>query len=369
MSQNFLASHYSIDDLRATARRRLPRPVFDFMEGGSETEVTLRRNLTAWDDHLLVPDCLSDVSGVDTTTELFGQKLAWPVICSPTGGSRLFHNDGEVAVARAACAMETLYCLSTASSITLERVAAAASGPKVFQLYVQDRDVMRETIERAQAANYCGLCVTIDSPQLGKRERDLRSGFQASPKFTAKFIAGFALHPFWVAQRIGKNAITIAHPMQRTLQPQPYQTLSWDDLDEIRRLWRGPLAVKGVMSVDDARRAVDAGVSVIFLSNHGGRQLDGAAAPLDVLPRIAEALGDRVDLVLDGGVRRGVHVMKALALGAKACSIGRPYLYGLAAGGEAGVSRALQILKTELVLAMQLAGRREIAAIDRSLLF
>ena len=369
MSQNFLARHHSIDDLRATARRRLPRPVFDFMDGGAETEVTLRRNLTAWDDHLLVPDCLADVSSVDTTTELFGQKLAWPVICSPTGGSRLFHNEGELAVTRAAAATGTLYCLSTAASISLERVSAAAPGPKVFQLYVQDREIMRETIARAQAAGYHGLCVTIDSPVVGKRERDLRSGFQPSPKFTAKFIAGFALHPLWVARRIGKNAITIAHPMQRSIPPQPYQALSWDDLDEIRRLWRGPLAVKGVMSVGDARRAADAGVSVIFLSNHGGRQLDGAAAPLDVLPRIADALGDRVDLVLDGGVRRGVHVVKALALGAKACAIGRPYLYGLAAGGEAGVTRALQILKTELVLAMQLAGRREIAAIDSTLLF
>ena len=369
MSQTFLTRHHSIDDLRATARRRLPRPVFDFLEGGAETEATLRRNLTAWDDYPLVPDCLVDVTNVDMTTELFGKKLGWPVICSPTGASRLFHNDGELAVARAAAATGTLYCLSTASSISLERVAAVSTGPKVFQLYVQDREIMRETIARAQAAGYDGLCVTIDSPALGKRERDLRSGFQASPKLTPRFITSFAPHPLWVARRVGRNAITVAHPMQRTFPPQPYPLLTWDDLDEIRRLWSGPLAVKGVMSVRDARRAADAGVSVIILSNHGGRQLDGAAAPIDVLPRIADALGDRVDLVVDGGVRRGVHVLKALALGAKACSIGRPYLYGLAAGGEAGVTRALQILKAEFVLAMQLAGRRQLADIDRNLLF
>ena len=369
MSKGLLKRAHSIDDLRATARRRLPRPVFDFLDGGAETEATLRRNLAAWDDYPLVPDYLADVTSIDTTTELFGQKLAWPVICSPTGASRLFHQDGELAVARAAAATDTLYCLSTMSTISLEAVAAETLGPKVFQLYARDREIMREMISRAQAAGYQALCVTVDAPSPGKRERDLRWGFQPSPKWNARSIASFATHPLWVANRVGRNAITVAHPTQRTSPPQSHPVLNWDDLDEIRRLWSGPLAVKGIMSVPDARRAADVGASVIIVSNHGGRQLDGAAAAIDVLPRIADAVGDRVELVLDGGVRRGVHVVKALALGAKACSIGRPYLYGLAAGGEAGVIRALKILRSELVLAMQLVGRRQLSDIDDSLLF
>ena len=369
---------HSIFDLRERARRRLPSPIFHVMDGGAETEVTLRRNTAAFDEVKLIPRCLVDVGCVNTATRIFGQDIQWPVYCSPTGGSRLFHPEGELAVARAAAQAGTLYGLSTASTYSIEEVAVASDGRKLFQLYIcKDRDLTRALIERARRSGYGALCVTVDTPVVGKWERDLRTGvFGPWRQWPLSTVMGFAQHPSWVLKRLGKGAMHSANfsgpngkpARDGILEEQLDPSISWKDIREVADWWGGPLALKGVMSADDARRAADTGVTAIIVSNHGGRQLDGAAATIEALPQIAGAVGDRLEVILDGGVRRGVHVLKALALGAKACSIGRPYLYGLSAGGEAGVAKALEILRTELVRAMQLAGCPDLASIDESLI-
>lgn len=356
---------HNTSDVREVARRRLPSPIFQMLEGGAEDETTLRRNTSAFDDQRLIPRCLVDVSAVNMATRVLGQDLRWPMLCAPTGASRLFHPDGELAVARAACESGALYCLSSASTCSLEEVAAASAGPKVLQLYVsKDRDITRALIERCKRARYAALCLTVDVPAAGKRERDLRSGFGTRPHWTLGSVLSFARHPQWVLRRVGKGALKLANTGTRAVAARTHldASVTWKDMREIADQWGGPFALKGVMSAEDARRAADAGVTAVIVSNHGGRQLDGAAASIEVLPEIVRAVGDRVEVILDGGIRRGVHVLKALALGAKACSIGRPYLYGLTAGGEAGVAKALNILRAELMLAMQLAGCADLRA-------
>jgi L-lactate dehydrogenase (cytochrome) len=373
-----LSRCHSIMDLRERARRRLPFPIFEFLDGASETEETARGNTAAFDDERLVPRCLVGVTAVNTRVRVLGQDLDWPVFCSPTGASRLFHPDGELAVARAASHAGTLYSLSTGSTYGLEEVAAASAGPKMFQVYIwKNRDLTLALIERARQVGFAALCVTVDVPAIGKRERDLRSGFSMPPKWSLQSASHFARHPGWLVSQMRRGRLTLpnldAGPARglvaqsqraaRELDP----ALTWRDIRAIADAWGGPLAIKGVMSADDAQRAVDTGATAVIVSNHGGRQLDGAAAPYEVLPEIARAVGDRAEVILDGGVRRGVHVLKALARGARACSVGRPYLYGLGAGGEAGVSRALEILRGELVLAMQLAGCADARCVDRAL--
>jgi L-lactate dehydrogenase (cytochrome) len=371
---------YNISDLRALARRRLPGPVFDFLDGGAEDESTLRWNTEAFDRLRLAPNCLADSTALDTRTRVLGREIAWPLICSPTGASRLFHPQGELAVARAAAAQGVFYTLSTAATYSLEAVAQAARGPKMFQIYVnKDRGVTRRQIERCKAAGYDALCLAADVPVVGKRERDLRSGFTIPPTLTLRSFAGFAAHPAWAWGQLSQGPLTYAN-----LEPQRNErgfvarskrlnagldpSVTWKDLGELIDLWGGPFALKGVLSCDDAQRAADAGVSALILSNHGGRQLDGAAAPIEVLPRIAEAVGDRIEIIVEGGVRRGVHLLKALALGAKACAVGRPYLYGLSAGGEAGVARALEILRGEFETAAKLCGCVDMDSIDPRLI-
>jgi L-lactate dehydrogenase (cytochrome) len=369
---------YSILDLRDRARRRLPGAIFNMIDGAAETEATSRRNTIAFDEVTLIPRCLVDVGNVNTSIRVLGQELKWPVFCSPTGGSRFFHTDGELAVARAAAKAGTLYGLSTASTYSIEEVAAASDGPKMFQLYIcKDRQFTRTLVDRAKRSGYAALCVTVDTPVVGKYERDLRAGFSGSLRqWPPSTIMGFARHPQWVLKRLGKRARSLANfsdPQGKPADPAVFgeqldSSVTWRDIREIRDTWGGPLALKGVMSIDDARRASDMGVTAVIVSNHGGRQLDGAAATIEVLPEFVHAVGDRLEVILDGGVRRGVHVLKALACGAKACSIGRPYLYGLGAGGEAGVAKALEILRTELVRAMQLAGCPDLASIDGNLI-
>jgi L-lactate dehydrogenase (cytochrome) len=370
---------HNILDLRELARRRLPGPMFHWLDGAAETETTAERNISAFDDEKLIPRCLVDVASVSTSTRVLGQDIQWPVYCSPTGSSRFFHPDGELAVARAAAAAGTYYGLSVMSSFSLEDVAAASTGPKLFQLYIfKDRDVTREMIERCKRSGYHALCLTVDTAVPGKRERDLRTGLGVPPKLSMNLVAGFARHPGWllgqwrkgplslpnVAARTGSNSV-VAH--SRFFGEQLDPSVAWKDVREMIDLWGGPFALKGVMSADDARRAVDVGATAVIVSNHGGRQLDGAAAPIEVLPEIAKAVGHQIDVILDGGVRRGVHVLKALARGAKACSIGRPYLFGLSAGGEAGVTKALEILRTELIRAMRLSGCTDVRNIDESI--
>jgi L-lactate dehydrogenase (cytochrome) len=377
---NTLRDCYNVMDVRQCARRRLPRPVFDFLDGGAEGESTARRNTEAFDDETLVPKYLVDVSDVRTQTRILGQDVDWPVICAPTGASRLFHPDGELAVARAAARLGTLYSLATGSTYSIETVAAASEGPKIFQLYIyKDRGLTEELIDRCKGAKYSALCLTIDAPVSGKRERDLRCGFGVPPKWSLQNLMSFARCPGWVAGQLKRGPLSLANFVERVgcqrfvtqsqyLFEQLDSTVTWRDVRSFIDQWGGPFAIKGIMSSDDARRAADAGVSAVMVSNHGGRQLDGAAAAIEVLPQIVEAVGDQLEIILDGGVRRGVHVLKALALGANACSVGRPYLYGLGAAGEAGVHKALNILKSELVLAMRLSGCTDINTIDRTLL-
>jgi L-lactate dehydrogenase (cytochrome) len=366
---------HNISDLRQLARRRLPRPIFHYVDGAAEDEFTLRRNTSVFDDFQIIPRCLQDVSVVKTATRLLGQDIEWPVFCGPTGASRFCHPDGELAVARACASTRTLYCLSTMSTFALEDVSAAIAGPKMFQLYLfKDRSATRDLIERCKRSGYEALCLTVDTPVVGKRERDLRTGWGVPIQLSMRSVASFAQHPIWLAGQANKGRIsmpTVAAlsgtrsliAQTRYVGKQLDPTVTWKDVREIIELWRGPFAIKGIMSVDDAHRALDVGATAIIVSNHGGRQLDGAVAPIDVLPEISRAVGDALEVILDGGVRRGAHVFKALALGAKACSIGRPYLYGLSAGGQAGVTKALDILKSELVRAMQLCGCTDVSDI------
>lgn len=370
----------NIADLCMLARARLPQPVFDYLEGAAESEQTAVRNTAAFDDVALLPRCLVDVSTVQTKTKVLGLDVDWPLICSPAGAARIYHRHGELAVARAAERAGLLYALSTMSTYSLEEVASASSGPKLFQLYVfRDRGVSHALIERARAAGYKALCITVDCAVRGNREREMRSGLGIPMKLSLRGLAQFATHPGWFFQQSAKDALTMRNFLEyvgsnsivaqsQYIDSQMDPSVSWSDIETFQRQWDGPLAIKGIMSVEDARSAVQSGASAVIVSNHGGRQLDGTAAAVEALPAIAAAVGDKIDVILDGGVRRGIHILKALALGAKACSVGRPYLYGLAAGGEPGVDKALSMLKIELVRAMQLSGVADVRALPTTLI-
>jgi L-lactate dehydrogenase (cytochrome) len=375
-----LARCHSIADVRALARSRLPAPIFDFLDGAAESEHTANRNTSAFDQATLIPRCLVDVSSVKTATRVLGHDIEWPMICSPTGASRIFHPQGELAAACAAANAGAYYALSTNASVSLEDVASASTGPKLFQLYIfKDREMTRELIERCKRASYTAMCLTVDVPTMGKRERDLRSGFGIPIKPSVRLVASLVRRPGWLLGRLCDRALSMPNiaaragsenltAQMRHISEQLDPTVSWMDLREMIELWGGPFAIKGIMSVDDARRSADVGATAVMVSNHGGRQLDGAPAAIEMLPEIVAAIGDRIEVILDGGIRRGVHILKAMAMGATACSVGRPYLFGLSAGGEAGVTRALTILKTELVRAMQLTGCTDIRQVERAMI-
>jgi L-lactate dehydrogenase (cytochrome) len=371
-----LGKCHSISDLRWLAQRQLPSPIFNYLDGGAEEEITLRRNTAAFDDEMIIPRCLVDVTSVATKVNVLGQDLDWPVICSPAGSQRFYHADGELAAARAAARAGTLYSLAAMSSNTLEDVAAASAGPKMFQIFIfKDRDVTRDLIARCKKSGFKALCLTVDVSVRGKRERELRSGMGIPMNFSAASLASFALRPQWLYGLARKGPFSMptfaghagsTHIVAQTryFGSQLDASLTWKDVREFVELWGGPFAIKGLLSATDAQLARDVGASAVMVSNHGGRQLDGAVAPFDALPSIVKAVGNEIEVILDGGVRRGVHVLKALAHGAKACSVGRPYLFGLGAGGEAGVYQALQILKTELIRSMQLSGCTDVRNID-----
>lgn len=368
----------NISDLREVARRRLPYPVFDFLDGGAEDEMTLRENSAVFSRTKLIHRSLVDVSNVKTQTRVLGADLEWPFFCSPCGALRFYDPEGELAAARAAAKAGTMYGLSTAGSYSLEDVAAASNGPKLYQLYIyKDRDFTRQMIERCKSAGYTALCLTVDGTVPGNRERDLRNGWGIKIKLSVRSAIDFAMHPAWVGGYLSKGPITLPNIAAQTgsnkiaeqmawLGRQLTMNLTWKDLREFIELWNGPFAIKGVLSADDARRAADAGATAVILSNHGGRQLDCDASPFEVLPEVVKAVGDRVEVILDGGVRRGTHILKALALGAKACSSGRPWVYGLGAGGEEGAFKALTMLRTELIRDMRLLGCVDTAQLDES---
>lgn len=381
LSAFYLKRCQNIADLRRMAHWRVPAPMFHYMDGAAEDEITYRRNSSDFDHLEFLPRNLVDISEIDPSTTVMGQRIEFPVVLAPTGMSRLFHWEGERAVARAAARAGTVYSLSTVGTHSIEEVAACNTGPKWFQIYVfKDRGLVSEFIQRCRAAQYHALCLTIDLPITGKRERDFRTGMTLPPTFTLRSWLDFVLHPVWSATHVTSSPFSLANVAHRVqtvdsdnvetlmsyIGSQFDRTVTWDDAAAMVREWGGPFAVKGILTVDDAKRAVDIGATAIIVSNHGGRQLDHCPTPIDVLPEIVAAVGDRVEVILDGGVRRGTDVLKALALGARACMTGRCYLYGLGAGGEAGVDKALQILRDEIVRDMALLGTRNVKEITGS---
>ncbi len=371
---------YSVARLRALARRRLPRPIFDFSDGGAEDERTLRRNESAFEEIQLLPRPLEGAATRDLSLELFGHRLELPVIIGPTGLSGLFWPDGERAAARAAAAAGTAFCLSHGSVCTIEELAAVGVSPRWMQVFVyRDRGFTQEFVERAQAAGYHGLVVTIDNQILGHRERDTRNGFTIPPRFRAADLAAMALKLPWLlamGPRLGQITFgnyqregeatdikALAARMTEMLDP----SLSWRDLDWLRGLWKGPLIVKGVLHPAEAAEAVARGADGLVVSNHGGRQLDGAASSIEALPGVVAAVEGRAPVLIDGGLRRGGDVVRALALGATACLIGRPQLWALAVAGEAGVAHVLDIFRREIDRAMGLCGVTDLAGLGPDL--
>jgi L-lactate dehydrogenase (cytochrome) len=370
-----------IEDLRQAARRRLPRVVFDYIDGGAEAETTLTENCRAFDRIALRPKSAVAIPGVDISTTVLGTPLNVPFILAPIGSSRLFYPHAEEHAARAAGAAGTVYTLSTLSGTRLEDVKAATPGQAWYQLYlVGGRDVATAAIERARTAGYSALVVTIDTPVAGMRERDVRNGMKAlvdgrlGPMLP--FLAQFAVRPAWVAGFLSDGGLmSFPNVVLADKGAMPYadvgaalaqSVVSWSDFKWIHDVWKGPIVVKGVHTADDGRRAVDEGAQAIVVSNHGGRQLDGVAATIRVLPEVAAAVGDRVEVLMDGGIRRGSDIVKAMCLGARAVLIGRAYTYGLAAAGEEGVTRAINILRDELLRTLALLGCPSLRELDQS---
>jgi L-lactate dehydrogenase (cytochrome) len=359
-----LSRALTIADLRALARRRTPKAAFDYTDGGAEAETSLRRAREAFLRVEFQPRVLRDVSAVDTTTSVLGRPSALPLAFAPTGFTRMMQHEGERAVVRVAEAVGIPYALSTLGTTSIEDVAAAAPGArKWFQLYVwRDRGAGKELVERAQAAGYEALMLTVDVPVAGARLRDARNGLTIPPSLTLRTVLDAATHPAWwfnllsteplVFASLTSSEGTVAELINRMFDP----SLTVRDVEWLRETWSGPLIVKGIQHVDDARMVVDAGVDALVVSNHGGRQLDRAPTPLEVLPAVVEAVGDRAEVLLDGGVRSGADVVAAVALGARACLVGRAYLYGLMAGGERGVRRSVDILAVEIARTLQLLG-------------
>src|SRR5262245_35362416 len=361
----------NIADLRRLARRRLPRSVFDYIDGAAEAEITLRENCRAFEQVALRPRSAVATPVCDLRTTVLGTTLELPFLLAPVGSSRMFYPRGEEAAARAAGEAGTGYILSTLSGTRLEDVKAATRGPAWYQVYlVGGGEVASSALRRARAAGFSAIAVTIDTPVSGLRERDVRNDVSrlVSRRFwsTVRALPGLAAHPRWVAGFLADGGLMSFPNVELPgVGPMPYadvgvaleqSMVSWDDLRWIRDVWRGPIVIKGVHTADDARHAMDAGADAIVVSNHGGRQLDGVAPTLRVLPEVLEAVAGRVEVLLDGGIRRGSDIVKALAMGARAVLVGRAYAYGLAAAGEAGVNRAIEILRTDVVRTLMLLG-------------
>lgn len=372
----------TVADFRRMARRRLPHGVFDYIDGGAEDELTLGANVAAYRKVTFAPRVLRDVGTVDISSTLLGKPLAYPLVLAPTGFTRIADPDGELAVARAAARAGLPYGLSTLGTRTIEEVAENGSDRLWFQVYVwRDRGLGTELVKRAAAAGYEALCLTVDTAVLGRRERDVRRGFTLPPKLGVSTIFDGILHPGWtwrfltsepivfanVAGREvgdGKDAVALAEYVGNQFDPG----LSWKDVEWFRTIWDGPIVLKGIQTVADAVIAADQGIEAIAVSNHGGRQLDSAPAPLDLIAPVADAVGDRTEIICDGGVRRGSDLVKALALGADACMTGRPYLYALGAAGEAGVDHLLAMFAADMRRTMALIGCDRVEALDRSYL-
>ena len=377
---NRVSQAINISDLRMLAKRRLPRMVFDYIDGGAEDELTLRQSVDRFADYGWQWNSLVDSSHIDTSTTVLGETIAQPFFISPTAASRLFHpRKGELAVAAAAQKAGIAYSVSTLGSQTLEDIAAVAPDvPKFIQLYVwKDRAIVREFMARAKAAGYTGCILTVDATVAGLRERDPRNGFSIPPRINAKTATQAMAKPGYLFDMFTSSSIGPANfesvdmggrDVMAVINELFDPTMCWKDLEWFVNEWGGPFAVKGLSTAADARRAVDSGASAVWVSNHGGRQIDTSVPVIDLLPEIRAAVGADVEIIADGGVRRGAHVLKLLARGANSVALGRAYLYGLAAGGEAGVTRALDILATDVRRGLSLLGVPNVADLDGTLL-
>lgn len=373
-----LSDCHNFHDFRTLAKRRLPGPIFDYIDGAADDEVTYRRNTESFDHCDLIPNVLRGVKSVDTSVVVMGQKLAVPFYCSPTALQRLFHHQGEHAVAAAAARHGTMFGVSSLGTVSLEKLRKSYSGPQVYQFYFhKDRGLNRAMMQRAKDAGVEVMMLTVDSITGGNRERDLRTGFSIPFRLNLAGMLQFAIKPQWTLNYLtherfslpqleehvdmGSGAMSISRYFTEMLDP----SMTWDDVAEMVQHWSGQFCLKGIMSVADARRAVDIGCTGIIISNHGGRQLDGSRAAFDQLAEIVDAVGDKIDVIMDGGIQRGTHVLKALSMGAKAVGIGRYYLYPLAAAGQAGVDRALDQLKIEIERGMKLMGCTSVDQLTR----
>jgi L-lactate dehydrogenase (cytochrome) len=370
---------HNFEDFRRLARRRLPRPIFDYIDGGADDEATLRRNTTSFESCDLVPDVLRGVETVDLSVTVMGRTLAMPCYCSPTALQRLFHHDGERAVAAAAATYGTMFGVSSLGTVSLEELRRKHSAPQAYQFYFhKDRTLNQSMMQRAKEAGVDVMMLTVDSITGGNRERDLRTGFSIPFRLTPAAMLQFALKPRWAINYLTHERFRLPQLDQHvdmgdgTLSIQRYFTemldpsMSWDDVARMVQFWDGQFCLKGIMSAADARRAVEIGCTGIILSNHGGRQLDGSRSAFDQLAEIVDAVGDRIDVMMDGGVHRGTHVLKALSLGAKAVGVGRYYLFPLAVAGQRGVERALGLMRSEIERAMKLMGCSSIGELSRA---
>ena len=371
---------HNYNDFRKLAKKKLPSPIFHYIDGGSDDEVTLKRNTESFNDCDLIPNVLANVDNVDLSTTVFGKKIDLPVFLSPTAMQRLYHHEGDKASARAAEKFGTFYSMSSMANTTIEEISNISSGPKLFQLYVhKDQSITDDLIDRSRRAGFDGLCLTVDTLVAGNREKDHRTGFTTPPKLTLQSLLSFAVHPKWVFNYLIHPRFELANVSKKTdkgtniaksvieyVNEQYDPAMGWKDAEYCVKKWNGPFALKGVMSIEDAKRAIDIGCTAIMISNHGGRQLDGSRSPFDQVRAISDAVGDKLEIILDGGVRRGTHVLKALAAGAKACSFGRMFLFGLGAGGQEGVEKVLQNLHDEIYRNMILMGCKSVSELNRS---
>ena len=369
----------NIDDFRLMAKQRLPGPIFHYIDGAADDEVTYRRNTAAYNDVDLVPSVLAGVEDIDMSTTVMGQKIDMPLFLSPTALQRLFHHDGEMAVGRAAEKFNTIFGVSSLGSVSIEKIGEEISSPKLFQLYYhKDKGLTRSMMDRCKDSGFEALALTVDTIVGGNRERDLYTGFTTPPRLTLKSLLSFAAHPAWAFNYFTHDkfelsqlkdyitegtsvSISVADYFSSMLD----QSMDWKAAEEVSKYWDKEFVLKGIMSVEDAQRAVDIGATAIMVSNHGGRQLDGSRSPFDQLAEIVDAVGDKIDVICDGGIRRGTHILKALSVGAKACSGGRLYLYALAAAGQPGVEKALSLLQQELVRDMKLMGCKSVKDLTR----
>ena len=377
---NSIKNCHNFEDFRNLAKKRLPSPVFHYIDGAADDEVTYRRNTEAYENCDLVPNVLTGVKDIDMSTTIMGQKIDMPIYCAPTALQRLFHPDGEIGVGLAAEKFGTMFGVSSLGTASIQEISKLISTPKLFQLYVhKDEGLNNYLIDQCKEHNFDTMAITVDSSVGGNRERDLYTGFTIPLNLSLKSIMSFATHPAWAFNYFTKPKWELSNLNKHVTEGTNLMTsvgdyftkmldrsLSWKKVEDINKKWGKPLAIKGIMSVEDAKKAVDVGASAIMISNHGGRQLDGSRSPFDQLEEIVNAVGDKIDVICEGGIKRGTHILKALSLGAKACSGGRMYLYALAAGGQKGVEIALSNLKKEIERDMILMGVSSIKELSKN---